>query len=163
MFREMRRKKQILSNKENIEILEKGTSGVLALLGDDEYPYAVPISYVYENFKIYFHGAKTGNKIDAIRKCSKASFCVIAQDEIFPEEYTTYFRSVIAFGKIRILKDENEIREAIEKLAIKYHPTDGIENRNQEIAREWELLCMMELSVEHMTGKEAIEIAKKKW
>ncbi len=82
MFREMRRKKQILSNKEIIELLEKGTSGVLALLGDNEYPYAVPISYVYDNSKIYFHGAKVGHKIDAIRKCSKASFCVIAQDEI---------------------------------------------------------------------------------
>ena len=108
MFREMRRKKQILSNKEIIELLEKGTSGVLALLGDNEYPYAVPISYVYDNSKIYFHGAKAGHKIDAIRKCSKASFCVIAQDEISPEKYTTYFKSVIAFGKIRILEDENE-------------------------------------------------------
>lgn len=162
MFREMRRKKQILSNKEIIELLEKGTSGVLALLGDNEYPYAVPISYVYDNSKIYFHGAKAGHKIDAIRKCSKASFCVIAQDEISPEKYTTYFKSVIAFGKIRILEDENKIREAIEKLSIKYHPTDSIENRNQEIAREWKALCMMELSVEHMTGKEAKELAKKK-
>ena len=162
MFREMRRKKQLLSNKENIELLEKGTSGVLALLGDNEYPYAVPISYVYDNSKIYFHGSKMGHKIDAIRKCSKASFCVIAQDEISPEKYTTYFKSVIAFGKIRILEDENEIREAIEKLSIKYHPTDSIENRNQEIAREWKALCMMELSVEHMTGKEAKELAKKK-
>lgn len=162
MFREMRRKKQILSNKENMELLEKGTSGVLALLGDNGYPYAVPISYVYDNSKIYFHGAKVVHKIDAIRKCRKASFCVIDQDEIFPEKYTTYFKSVIVFGKIRIL-EENEIREAIEMLAMKYHPTDSIENRNQEIAREWKALCMMELSVEHMTGKEAIEIAKKKW
>ena len=81
MFREMRRKRQLLSDKESIEILENGTSGVLALLGDDEYPYAVPISYVYDNAKIYFHGAKTGHKIDAIRKCSKASFCVIEQDD----------------------------------------------------------------------------------
>ena len=133
MFKEMSRKKQILSNKENIEILEKGTSGVLALLGDNEYPYAVPISYVYENSKVYFHSAKAGHKIDAIRKCSKASFCVISQDEIVPEEYTTYFRSVIVFGKIRILEDKNEIRETIEKLAIKYYPTDSIENRNRAL------------------------------
>ena len=163
MFREMRRKKQILSNKENMELLEKGTSGVLALLGDNEYPYAVPVSYVYDNSRIYFHGAKAGHKIDAIRKCSKASFCVIARDEIFPEEYTTIFKSVIVFGKIRILEDENEMREAVERLAVKYHPTDSIENRNQEITSEWKALCMMELSVEHMTGKESIEIAKKKW
>lgn len=134
----------------------------MALLGDNEYPYAVPISYVYDNSKVYFHGAKDGHKMDAIRKCSKASFCVVAQDEIFPEEYTTYFRSVILFGKIRILEDENEVREAIEKLAIKYHPTDSIQNRIQEIVRGWNSLCMMELSVEHMTGKESIKTAKKK-
>lgn len=162
MFREMRRNKQLLSNNESVEILKNGTSGVLALLGDNEYPYAVPISYVYDNSKIYFHGAKSGHKIDAIRKCNKASFCVIAQDEIHPEKYTTYFKSVIAFGKIRILEDENEIRQAIEKLAIKYYPKDDEVNRNQEIAKEWKTLCMIELSVEHMTGKEAIEIVKKK-
>lgn len=162
MFREMRRKKQLLCNNESVEILKNGNSGVLALLGDNEYPYAVPISYVYDNSKIYFHGAKSGHKIDAIRKCNKASFCVIAQDEIHPEKYTTYFKSVITFGKIRILEDENEIRQAIEKLAIKYYPKDDEVNRNQEIAKEWKTLCMIELSVEHMTGKEAIEIVKKK-
>ncbi|MDE5780475.1 MAG: pyridoxamine 5'-phosphate oxidase family protein [Lachnospiraceae bacterium] len=163
MFREMRRKRQLLSEKENIEILEQGTSGVLALLGNNEYPYAVPISYVYDNSKIYFHGAKAGHKIDAIRNCNKASFCVIDQDDIVPQEYTTYFRSVIVFGKIGILEDENEIRKAIEKLAIKYHPKASTANRNQEIAKEWKHLCMIELSIEHMTGKEAIEVAKKKW
>ena len=162
MFREMRRKKQLLSNNESIEILKNGTCGVLALLGDDAYPYAVPISYVYDHSKIYFHGAKSGHKIDAIRNCNKASFCVIAQDIIVPEEYTTYFRSVVAFGKVRILEEKNEIRAAIEKLAIKYNPKDSAENREQTIAREWNPLCMMELSIEHLTGKEAIEIIKKK-
>ena len=160
MFREMRRNKQLLSEKESIEILKNATSGVLALLGDDEYPYAVPISYVYDDSKIYFHGAKTGHKIDAIRKCNKASFCVISQDEIVPEKYTTYFKSVIAFGKVRILENDKEIRGAIEKLAIKYHPKDSKENRNQAIDREWKPLCMIEFSIEHMTGKEAIELTR---
>lgn len=125
MFREMRRKRQMLSTDECIEILNKGTSGVLALLGDNDYPYAVPISYVYCNSKIYFHGAKSGHKIDAIKKCSKASFCVIDQDNIVPEEYTTYFRSVIAFGNIHIMENETEIRKAIECLAKKYYPNDN--------------------------------------
>lgn len=160
MFREMRRKRQLLSNEESIDILNNGTAGVLALSGDDGYPYAVPVSYVYDNFKIYFHGAKAGHKIDAVRKCSKASFCVIDQDKIIPEEYTTYFRSVIAFGKVRILEDEKEIRNAVEKLAIKYHPKDSEAHRNQAIAREWAPLCMIEFSVEHMTGKEAIELVR---
>lgn len=159
MFREMRRKRQLLSEKETIAVLENGTSGVLSLLGDDGYPYAVPISYVYTDNRIFFHGAKSGHKIDAVRKCNKASFCVIDQDNVVPEEYTTYFRSVIVFGKIRILTDENELRAAIEKLAVKYHPKDSMADRKQEISKELNLICMMELSVEHMTGKEAIEIS----
>lgn len=158
MFREMRRKRQMLSNDECIEILNKGTSGVLALLGDNDYPYAVPISYVYCNSKIYFHGAKSGHKIDAIKKYSKASFCVIDQDNIVPEEYTTYFRSVIAFGKIHIMENETEIRKAIEDLAKKYYPDDNEAGRNAEIEKEWKILCMMEFSIEHLSGKEAIEL-----
>ena len=161
MFREMRRKKQLLSCEESIEVLRCGTSGVLALLGDDDYPYAVPISYVYDGGRIFFHSAKAGHKIDAIRKCGKASFCVIDQDNIVPEEYTTYFRSVIAFGKVRILEDEKEAREAIEKLALKYCPEDSEINRRRAIAREWTPLCMIEFSVEHLSGKQAIELVEK--
>lgn len=162
MFREMRRKKQMLSVDECIEILNKGTSGVLALLGDHDYPYAIPISYVYCNSKLYFHGAKSGHKIDAINKCSKASFCVIDQDNIISEEYTTYFRSVIAFGNIHIMENEIEIKKAIEDLAKKYSPANNETERNAEIEKEWKLLCMMEFSIEHLSGKEAIELAKAK-
>ncbi len=77
IFREMRRKKQELPQQEVLDILHRGTSGVLALLGDNDYPYAVPISYVYDNGKIYFHSAKSGHKIDAVQRTAKASFCVI--------------------------------------------------------------------------------------
>lgn len=87
---------------------------------------------------------------------------MIDQDNIIPEEYTTYFRSVIAFGKVRILDDEKEIREAIEKLAIKYYPKDSETNREKAINKEWKPLCMMEFSIEHLTGKEAIEIVRNK-
>ncbi len=162
MFREMRRKKQMLSIDECIEILNKGTSGVLALLGDNDYPYAVPISYVYCNSKLYFHGAKSGHKIDAIKKYSKASFCVIDKDNIIPEEYTTYFRSVIAFGNIHIMENETEIKKAIENLAKKYYPNDEETSRNAAIVREWKALCMIEFSIEHLSGKEAIELVKTK-
>lgn len=117
MFREMRRKRQLLSKEDTQKILYQGTSGVLAVSGDDGYPYAVPLSYVYDGEKIYFHSAKSGHKLDAIVKNPKASFCVIDQDNIVPDEYTTYFRSVIVFGTIHILHDEAEKREAIEKLA----------------------------------------------
>lgn len=160
VFREMRRKKQVLSQKEVEGILHKGTSGVLALLGDNDYPYAVPISYVYDNGKVYFHSAKSGHKIDAIQKAAKASFCVIDEDLVVPEEYTTYFRSVIAFGRIQIIENDSEKRAAIEKLAIKYAPEDTAASRDDAISREWKPLCMLEMTIEHITGKEAIELVK---
>ena len=158
MFREMRRKKQKLSKEECDRILYNGTSGVLALHGDNGYPYAVPVSYVYNGEKLLFHSAKNGHKIDAILKNAAASFCVIDQDQIVPEEYTTYFRSIIAFGRIRILEDDTEKRSAIEKLAVKYAPDDTVENRDKAIEREWKPLCMMEMEIEHLTGKQAIEM-----
>ena len=101
MFREMRRKKQQLAPERVEEILSRRTAGTLAVLGDEGYPYAVPLSYVYHNGRIYFHCAKAGHKLDAIRGCDKVSFCVIDQDEIVSAEFTTYFRSVIVFGRAR--------------------------------------------------------------
>lgn len=152
----------MLSQEENIEILRTGASGVLAVHGDDDYPYTIPLNYVYRDNKLYFHCAKTGHKLDAIQRQPKVSFCVISEDKIVPEEYTTYFRSVIVFGKAHILTDESEIKSAINALAIKYSPNDTEENRQQVIARERKLLCMLVLEIEHMTGKEAMELVRVK-
>lgn len=120
MFREMRRNKQTLSREESIAVLNRGTSGVLAVSGDDGYPYAVPLSYAYHGSRLYFHCAKSGHKLDAIARNQKASFCVIDQDNVVPHEYTTYFRSVIVFGTARIVEDEAEKKRALEILAAKY-------------------------------------------
>ncbi len=162
MFHEMRRKKQALSLEECAAILNLRTSGVLALAGDEDYPYAVPISYVYDGSKLYFHCAKRGHKLDAIHQNPKASFCVVDKDQVVPEEYTSYFRSVIIFGTIRILEDNQEKRAAIEALALKYAPNDSFSNRQAFIGREWEPLCMLEMTIAHITGKEAIELARAK-
>ena len=159
MFREMRRKKQKLSKEECDRILYNGTSGVLALHGDDGYPYAVPVSYVYNGEKLLFHSAKNGHKIDTILKNAAASFCVIDQDQIVPEEYTTYFRSVIVFGTARILTQEDEMRGPIEKLAARYAPDDR-EGREKEIEREISHMAMIELTPDHISGKEAIELIR---
>ena len=104
----MRRSGQALSPDQIQSILKNGSSGVLALSGDGGYPYAVPISYVFADRKLFFHCAVSGHKTDAIRRNPKASFCVVARDQVVPEEYTTRFQSVIVFGKIRILEDERE-------------------------------------------------------
>ena len=160
MFREMRRKKQVLSKEECELVLERGTSGVLAVLGEGGYPYAVPLSYVYADGKIVFHCAKQGHKLDAIAKNDKVSFCVVDLDDIQPERYTIYFRSVIAFGRARVLEEE-EKRAAIEALAAKYTPDDP-EGRKQEIEREYRALCVVAIEIEHLSGKEAIELVRKK-
>ena len=162
MFRELRRKRQALSETDCSDILKRGTSGVLALMGDGGYPYAVPMSYVYDGEKLYFHCAKSGHKLDAIAGNPKASFCVVDRDQVVPEEYTTYFRSVIVFGTMRIIEEEQEKRTAVEKLALKYAPEDAAQNRAAAIEKDWKPLCMLELTPEHITGKEAVELMKRR-
>ena len=157
MFREMRRKKQLLSESETIEILQSCTSGVLAVSGDNEYPYAVPLSYAYKDGKLFFHFAKEGHKVDGIAKNNKVSFCVIKTDDVVQETFTTHFRSVIVFGRARILTDDREKQYALECLVEKYSP-DYIAEGQSEIQREWKLVNVAELQIEHMTGKAAIEI-----
>lgn len=161
-FRPMRRKGQMLQAADCAALLRRNTSGVLAVLGDGGYPYAVPLSYVYDGEALYFHAAKSGHKLDALRGCENASFCVIDQDQVVPEEYTTYYRSVIVFGRARVLEDPAQIRAAIEELALKYAPEDSREKRDAAIARELAGLAMIKLEIEHMTGKEARELARQR-
>ena len=153
MFREMRRKNQLLSKEETIAILQNGTSGILAVLGDDDYPYTIPINY--------FHGAKSGHKIDAIKKHNKVSFCVIAHEEIVSEKLTTYFKSAVAFGTVRIVEDDAEKRSAIEKLTAKFSSDQSEQKRSEEITRHLSVLGIIEMTIEHMTGKQALELTKK--
>lgn len=162
MFREMRRKKQALSLEENIQVLKRGTSGVLAVSGDDDYPYAVPLSYVYHDNKIFFHGAKNGHKLDAISRNEKVSFCVIDKDQVVQDKYTSYFRSVIVFGKTRILEDDAEKRKAIEILTARYSPDQEKTHQLQAIEKEYSRVCVIELAIEHMSGKEAIGLVRAK-
>lgn len=160
-FRQMRRKRQQLTQEESIAILQKATAGTLALLGDDDYPYAIPISYVYNEGKLYFHSALNGHKVDAIRKYDKASFCVIEKDDVQPEKYTTFFRSVIAFGRIHIIEDENEKLEIVRLLGNRYNPNQD-DALQKEIESGLSRLLAIRFDIEHLTGKEAIELVKQR-
>ena len=142
-------------------IFENGTSGTLALLGDDGYPYTVPINYVYSDGNIYFHSATEGHKIDAIRNYDKASFCVVDADDVVPEEFTTYFRSAIAFGRMKLIEDGDRKHSAIQMLAEKYSSDQGA--RIEHVINQYSnVLTMIELEIEHMTGKEAIQLVNAK-
>ena len=141
-------------------MLDRGTSGVLAVHGDDGYPYAVPLSYAYEDGKLWFHCARTGHKLDAILRDPKVTFCVVDRDQVVPLEYTTYFRSVILFGKARVLEDPAEIRTALEKLALRYAPEDSEAHREAILEKELPALVAIEVTMEHLSGKEAIELVR---
>lgn len=160
MFREMRRSKQLLSPEDTKAVMDRCTNGVLACLGNEDYPYAVPLSYVYFNGKIYFHSAKAGHKIDAITKYPKVSFSIVDEDTIVSKEYTTYFRSVIVFGKARIVEGQERL-EAFKALVNKYSGDQPEDAKHKEIEGCTQAYIVA-IDVEHITGKEAIEYARAK-
>ena len=151
MFRQMRRKRQQLAEVESIAILQKATSGTLALLGDDDYPYAVPISYVYHEGKLYFHSALEGHKIDAITTCNKVSFCVMDEGYRNEGEWALNINSVVIFGRISIVEDEDKKREICTNLVRK--STDDEAFLQKELTNAFPRVNCLELTIEHMTGK----------
>ena len=147
----MRRLGQELSSEECIEILVNEPRGVLALWGDDDYPYALPMSHVFVDGKIYFHGAKTGHKIDAVKNHSKVSFCVIDKGVKAEDSWWYTFKSVIVFGKISTLTDEQEKIDKLTHLGNKFFPTQ--KETEDEINRLLDRTEVFEITIEHMTGK----------
>ena len=105
------------------------------------------------------YGELSGHKVDAIRQCDKASFCVIEQDDVQPKKYTTFFRSVIAFGRIHIIEDEDEKLSTARMLGNRYNPNDD-ESLKKEIESGLSRMLMIRFDIEHLTGKEAIELVK---
>lgn len=157
MFREMRRKRQQLPEREAEEILRRGSSGVLAVSGDEGYPYTVPVNFAYESGRIYFHCALKGHKLDAIASNEKVSFCVVDQDEVVPEQFTDYYRSAVAFGRAAVVVEAGEKEHAMDLLVRKY-AAEFEEEGAQYIAREWNALCVVRVQVERLTAKACREL-----
>ncbi len=157
----MRRFKQQLTEGESIDILRNTTAGVLSLCGDDGMPYGVPLSHVYHEGKLYFHSALVGHKIDLIMQNENACFTVIAKDEIHPERFTTYFQSVIAQGKMRIVEDEEEKLRILTILGRRCNPDDE-EALAKELKSGISRCHALEMTIESITGKQAIELVQKK-
>lgn len=157
MERKMRRFKQQLTEEASVEILRNATAGVLALCGKDMEPYGVPLSHVYVDGKLYFHSALKGHKVDLLAQNKKASYTVIAQDEVHPETYTTYFKSVIAFGTVRIIEDHTEKLRTLQLLGHRCNPDDE-DGLAKEIAGGLSRCIMLEMNIERLTGKQAIEL-----
>ena len=153
MFRPMRRFKQQISDAECIRILQEEKRGVLSMLGEDGYPYGIPLNHWYnpEDGKIYFHGAKTGHKIDAIAKCDKVSYCVWDAGYRKEGEWALNVNSVVVFGRISLVADEKKAERIGRNLGRKF--TDDETYIQHEIQNALPRVQCLELTIDHMTGK----------
>lgn len=153
MFKQMRRFKQQITQEECVEVLRNAKRGIISLLGEDGYPYGLPINHWYceEDGRLYFHGAKAGHKIEAIRKCDKASFCAYDEGYRKEGEWALNIKSVIVFGRIRLVRDEELARKICTHLVSKF--TDDEEYLEKELKNALQRVQCLEMSIEHMTGK----------
>ncbi len=153
MFREMRRIKQQITREECVEILKAQPRGVLSVSGDDGYPYGVPLDHYYdpESGKIYFHCAKTGHKIDAIRRNDKVSYCVCDEGYRKDGEWALNIKSVIVFGRIREIDEPECLEKICRKIAGKFTSDSGY--IDEEIRKHLARVKCLELTPEHITGK----------
>ena len=157
MFRSIRKKKNEISLDDAKKLLVESRRGVLAVNGDDGYPYAIPINYYYdeEKQKIYFHGSRVGHKVDALKKCDKICFTVFGPEMIGKEEWAPFVRSVVVFGRCHLIDDPSEAGTLIKTFAMKYYPNEEL--ANEEIAISGKAVQMYEIEIEHFSGKEVQE------
>lgn len=153
MFRPMRRWKQQLSDEECIAILKNEPRGILSVLGDDGYPYGIPMNHWYceDDGKLYFHGAKEGHKIDAISKCDKVSYCVHNEGYREDGQWPLHIKSVVVFGKIQPVTDDAKVLEICTHLCQKF--TDDKAYLEHELKHSLPKVLCLALTPEHMTGK----------
>ena len=151
MFRDLTRKKQKLSTVECREVLKQEVRGVLAVNGDEGYPYALPINFYFdeENNKIYFHSGKAGHKLDAIANSDKVSFSVYDKGYHKDGHWSLNIRSVIIFGRVRIEDDWSD--ELMVNFCKRF--TDDMDYIYDEIEKFKSNTAVLCLEIEHMTGK----------
>lgn len=157
MFRPMRRTKRAISEEAAKQLLAQSRRGVLAVNGDDGYPFAIPVNYFYdqEQGKIYFHGAKSGQKVDALKKSDKVCFTVYGNEHIEPDDWAPYVQSTVVFGRCHLIEDAAVTEAKVRELALKYYP--GPEEVEKEIAKAIRAVQLYEITIEHLTGKQVHE------
>jgi hypothetical protein len=152
MFREIRRRDRALSEAEAWEILGRSEWGVLSTLGEDGWPYGVPVNHVVVEGQIYAHCAQTGHKLENLAFESRVSYCAVAHSEVHPTDLSTDYESAIVFGRAARVSDEGEKRLALEALLTRFaphHPAEGAESLRKDFARTE----VLRITPERVTGK----------
>lgn len=157
MFRPLRKQKKAIAPESTKELLRRARRGVMAMRGDDGYPYAIPLNYWYdeEHRRIYFHGSCKGHKVEALQRCDKVCFTVVGDEAVRDEPWAPYLRSAVVFGRCRPVEDEGAAMASLKQFAMKYYPSEQLVD--DEIARAGKAVQMYEIEIEHMTGKEVQE------
>ena len=157
MFRPMRRMKRAISDEDARSLLAKGHRAVLAVNGDDGYPFAFPIDYRFDADanKIYFHGAKAGQKVDALRRSDKVCLTVMGNERLEDGEWAPYVQSVVVFGRCRLVDDAAKTEAEVRRLALKYYPS--AEEVERELEKYLSAVQLYEIEIEHLTGKQVQE------
>lgn len=157
MFRPMRRSKQALSAQETKALLSAEKRGILAVNGDEGYPFAIPVNYYYDDAqgKIFIHGGKAGHKVDALKRDDKVCFTVYGNESFEEGDWAPYLHSVVAFGRCKLVADAGQTEDRVRELALKYYPTK--EEAEAEIAKSIHAVQLYEITIEHMTGKRVHE------
>ena len=157
MFRPLRRKKRAITDEEARELLATCKRGVFAVNGDDGYPYAIPVNYFFdtEHDKIYFHGAKAGHKVDALKRDDKVCFTVYGNEHFEPGDWAPYVQSTVVFGRCHLIDDAAATEARVRELGMKYYP--GKEEVEKEIALNIKAVQLYEITIEHLTGKQIQE------
>ena len=158
MFKPIRKKINEIDRAATEALLQSNRRGILAMNGDNGYPYAIPINYFYDcdKKKIYFHGAKAGHKVDALKASDKVCFTVYGDEHIDESEtWAPYVQSAVVFGRCRLLEPGPESIDRLKEFAMKYYPSEQLVDKN--IAHAGRAVQMFEITIEHMSGKQVQE------
>ena len=158
MFKPIRKKINEIDRAATEALLTSNRRGVLAMNGDNGYPYTIPINYFYDNEtqRIYFHGAKAGHKVDALKASDKVCFTVYGDESIDESEpWAPYVQSAVVFGRCRLLEVGPVSIARLKEFAMKYYPDEALADK--QIARNGRATQMFEITIEHMSGKQVQE------
>ena len=157
MFRPIRKRKNEIGVDAVNRLLHNARRGIFAVNGDDGYPYAIPVNYLYdeENQKIYFHGARVGHKADAIKKCDKVCFTVFGNETIKKESWAPFVQSVVVFGRCHLVESGARTTALLKRFAMKYYPSEQLVD--EEITHSGKAVQIFEIDVEYLSGKEIQE------
>ena len=152
MFREIRLNDSVVDDEKAVEIIKNGSYGVLSTIGEDGYPYGVPLNYTYFNNCICFHCAQEGHKLENIDYNRKVSFCVVTKSEVLGNEFDTDYESAIAFGKATVITDDSEKKDILLSVLKKYS-ADYLKAGNNYMKKYWDETRVIKIKIEHLSGK----------